>query len=300
MHHECVTVPSVGGFVLEHKASHWDRERNVVYPPSVVVRFNEALDHQDGLLVEQYASSLGISLRRAKLELEKDIKYLRAELLHTRSYRMEGIGVLALEVNGLLHFSPNPSMRISRRYYGLGSMIAPKYVGDGLSMKKEEADDRGYIQIKIPKRALRYTMVAGMLLLVGGLPIAVWKPKVKSAYEASLAPNPKAFTQITKQQEPKVEPVKPVVVEQKVEPKQPLWVDAEKGRYYVIIGSEHTESIAKKYAEASVAKYPSLVILRGRKVFRISVADYANSAEAYAHLKRLDQEGVPAWVYIAR
>mgnify|MGYP006299101073 CR=1 FL=1 len=53
--HNCVIVPELGGFVAEFRSAVIDDQREMIYPPSKSLAFNNALRRNDGLLVNYIA-----------------------------------------------------------------------------------------------------------------------------------------------------------------------------------------------------------------------------------------------------
>lgn len=303
--HECVTLPSIGGFIVEHCPAEWDRVRNISYAPRVVIRFNEALSHHDGILIEQYALHLGISLRRAKLELESDIKALRQELVRTHSYRLEGVGILSIESNGLMMFTPNPSPLIMHAYYGLSTAIAPQVSKIAKSDNTAHINQRAseYIQINLPRKAVHYSAAVAILAIVVGLPLAVWKPSTHS-FQASFVPNKKAVSEIAHSIKEEVKQMQPQSLVQKERPQElpkaepNQLVEAERGKYYLIIGTEKSESNAKGYLKLYGERFPNIQILTSKKLYRISADVFSSQSEAYTKQQELSKAGVSSWVYI--
>lgn len=300
--HECVTLPSLGGFILEHCPATWDKVRHVASAPHVAIRFNEALNHHDGILIEEYAVREGISLRRAKLELEKDIQSLKAELLRTHRYRLEGIGILTLEPSGLMGFSPLPSPFIQQAYYGLSSVLTPQRRGE---MSLEEQSGKSltdlhpqsdYLEIRIPRKAIRYSVAAVVAIALVGLPLVMWRP-TKETFNASVAPSPQEVSRVVAQVRDEVQQIQPSA-QAPQQKERSLWTSPEVGRYYVIIGTEKNHDVAAGYISRFGDKYPHLQIISNKKVYRISADSYTSREEAYKKMQELSAAGVSSWIYI--
>ena len=74
LRHHYVVVPQLGGFIREVLPASYNADKAIAYPPSAELHFNQELTHSDGLLEERYALLLGLSLRRARLVLEEEVK----------------------------------------------------------------------------------------------------------------------------------------------------------------------------------------------------------------------------------
>lgn len=303
--HDCVVVPQLGAFIREHQPAAWDASHSLVSPPSVVLRFNEALQHQDGLLLEAYTRTLGVSQRRAKLELEQDVSALRQTLVREQQYSIEGIGLLSLSPEGRISFSSTPSEDIAYPYYGLPSVPA-SFVGEE-ERRGDSADsttggfisDDDTIRIAIPRHYLRTAGVAASVILLIGLSWLAWSP-IQASYTAWQASKAKAKTEVA------VDPTTILAETQTIpqelspetvsEPTPSLWAEPVSGQYYLIIGTENRRSSAERYIELYHEKYPRLSILEGKK-FRVSAEQFTSKEEAAERLRELSKEGVSAWIY---
>ena len=87
LRHPYVVVPGLGGFIRERIPAYYDEAQSLVVPPKAELHFSQELSHSDGLLEESYATLLGVSLRRARLALEEDIKQLRQALIQDGAVR---------------------------------------------------------------------------------------------------------------------------------------------------------------------------------------------------------------------
>lgn len=295
--HDCVVVPQLGAFIREQLPARQDGARRVLYPPTTTIRFNEALQSQDGLLLSDYCASLALSQRRAKLELEQDVRILRNELVRQRSLRLEGVGTLHLSAEGRLSFVPMPSEQVGHLYYGLHSVA----MVDGAAIEREQLaepqsflhESDSHIHLRISKQSLRYSAVAAVILFLIALPLTLWRPAIPS-YEASFVPNEKVMekmiAEVRSTDKPETKATDP-------SPKENYWQEPEVGKYYVIVGTERRRDIAERYISLYAERFPGLKVLEQKRVYRISVATFATSEEAEALRRDLAKQGGGAWVY---
>lgn len=292
--HDCVVVPQFGAFIREQVPASWDREHKIAYPPSVVLRFNEALQHQDGLLLDYYASILGVSQRRAKLELEQDVKHLRQQLLRWQHIDLEGIGALHLSPEGRISFTSRPDTKIAHTFYGLQAVLTPisrSEESQKQDLGRGEQTTDQYYHFAISKRWLRYAGAVAVVLLLVGLPLSIWLPQMET-YQASFVPNREVAQPTT---EPKEELATEPIVTPEAQPQPEICLPKEE--YYVIIGSERKREVAERYMTYYKDKYPEMSILEGKHVYRISAATFAEQGEAQAYVNELSRQGVASWVY---
>lgn len=333
--YECAVLPSLGGFVLEATPARFDPESLLSYPPGVAVHFHEGLTHHDGLLAQSYASHYGISLRRARLMVDEDIRLLRQELVHSGRYTLAGLGSMRLNDDGHIIFEENLSMVLNSSSYGFGAVSMPKltmptlpasgdtltdYIGEGL-----QDQERKYLHLRIPRKLINYT-AAAIIVLATLLPWGSYlRQEVSSEAErpftASFAPDKESVQRIfssvgiqtthsttedtnvstaTSATQTTSEDATSSAEAQGAAEAQlaSLLVAPEHGRYYVIIATEHAPKlILSHYNRAKQEELPNLQVLSGRRVYRISAASFATSQEAYKYMQHLPKAFSQAWVY---
>lgn len=101
---DCVIVPDLGGFVVQHQSAKIIGER--ILPPQATVGFNPQLIHTDGLLANEYARQNDLTYREAAEEITRQITALKQTLQTENSISIGGIGTLHRNANGSLDFSP--------------------------------------------------------------------------------------------------------------------------------------------------------------------------------------------------
>lgn len=303
LRHRCAVLPSLGGFVLENRPARFDAYSLLAYPPSIAIYFHEGLTHQDGLVAESYAKLYGVSLRRARIMVEDDVRRLRQELVRQGYFILEGIGTLHLNAEGRVSFTDQPSSRLNSPSYGLSPVALPELLPMPVPTPLSEENSispavaHRYIHLRIPKRALGYAAAVAVVLLAL-LPWGQWTSQREESFTASFVPTETAVKTILG-----TEPEAPQIAEvSTVESATPSpWVEATPGRYYVIIASEHSDKRAQSHYDSALeAGYPELRILRGKKTHRVSAASFASETEAYTYLKSITNQVREAWVYRQR
>lgn len=298
--YDCVVVPQLGAFISASVPAEVDTLRSIASPPRVVLRFNDALQHHDGLLLSLYSRDLGLSQRRAKLEIERDVQSLRSELLRLGQLELEGIGQLRVSSEGRILFSSKPSSMLMHAFYGLPSVTLssdkyeakPSKYTELQNIASREAD---YLHLRIPKQVLRYAAVVVLFVVVIGLPFAFLQLP-SPTYQASFVPDSVAVAQITEAISPSAKSEQPK--QQKVEASPSnLWIEAEPGQHYVIIGTERNRARAERYIELYQKDYSNLRIVESKGTYRISVASFASIEEANVCRREVAESGLGAWVY---
>ena len=65
LRHNCVIVPSFGGFVAKPISAKVDFDKGIMTPPSKALLFNKQLINNDGLLVNELAQSSSVDFETA-------------------------------------------------------------------------------------------------------------------------------------------------------------------------------------------------------------------------------------------
>lgn len=307
LRHHYVVVPQLGGFIREALPASYHRTQGLAYPPSAELHFNQELQHSDGLLEARYALLLGISMRRARLLLEDEVKQLRHALIQRGQYQLPLIGTLELSSSGKLSFTPLQQAKIlSSSAYGLGPLSLPllqhkaqsRISSDLLALSEETQaqqtqaqNSSDYIQLRLPKRALGYA-TSIIILLLCLLPQR-GTSNDQSQFQAGFMPTKEAAEALWGKVEAKVQPA-----EQSTEvptpqaPKGLQWASAGDGRYYVIIATERSEVRLLNYyeeAKETLEAPEDLLGLRSKHgpTVRLAAAVYDDAAAAYSYLNSL-------------
>ncbi len=321
---QCIVVRGLGGFVLELQSAYWDKESLLAFPPSVALHFNERLNYNDGFLEEHYAKVYGISLRRARIMIDEDVRKLHSQLVKDKTYALKGLGTLQLSDSGVMSFEPKLSETFASISYGLTPVAIPNKISTSKAIASGKVENNSdYFTLRLSKRSVRWTSAAAVLLAVL-FPWSNSKNHPRTSYQAGLAPQSEVIERLWDKETKKQaiteslpsslildelaplneeEANKPSAQEEVQEQKTSPFIVAEKGRYYVIIASEPSkEGILRdyKHAQDNDLDFGQLVILSSKKMLRLSTQSFDNTHEAQLLVRKLKQGNCPAWVYKAK
>lgn len=289
----CAILPTLGGFFLDPQPACYDADKRLAFPPQVSIYFNQGLTHSDALMVESYVRLYGVSYRRAHVMLDEDVHRLRQELVRQRYYNIEGVGRLEVDVEGRITFSSQPSMRLNSQSYGLDVAVVPNVLQ---TVSETTTHGSTHIQLNISKRMLRYVAML-ILPLIGVLYLGNSKTGLTDikAYQASVAPTSEVIKKVSEVIRPTTEQEE----ERRQEVVSSVVADAQVGHYYVIVATERQELRARKHFDRlnEQAGHPELRILKGKSVYRVSVASFVSAQEAYEYIGQISSTYPEAWVY---
>lgn len=305
LRHHYVVVPQLGGFIREVLPASYNADKAIAYPPSAELHFNQELTHSDGLLEERYALLLGLSLRRARLVLEEEVKQLRHALIQMGAIELPGIGTLQMSASGVVSFVPQPSSPATLgASYGYTSLTLPRLAQEQTTKTAEAVSPvpqgRGdYILLRFSKRALGYAAAVAFV----ALSLIPWGRGAESerSYQAGFTPTSYSAEQLFGTAT--LEEKKPEVVD--IPQEQGLQYCSEQdNRYHIIIATEPTKERLESYYKQAVSELGAEDVQayysRTGKVIRLSVASFDSSDAAYTFLNSFVKEHPSystAWVF---
>ena len=118
---DCVIVPGLGGFTAHHVEARFDESDDVFLPPLRTLGFNQQLKINDSLLVQSYIEAYDISYPEALRRIEGEVEELRQRLANDGYYEITDIGVLEMNEDGNIIFTPCEAGILTPELYGLSS-----------------------------------------------------------------------------------------------------------------------------------------------------------------------------------
>ena len=118
---DCVIIPGLGGFTAHHVEARYDESDDVFLPPLRTLGFNPQLKINDSLLVQSYVEAYDISYPEALRRIEGEVEELRQRLGNDGYYEMTDIGVLEVNEDGNIVFTPCEAGILTPGLYGLSS-----------------------------------------------------------------------------------------------------------------------------------------------------------------------------------
>lgn len=126
LNNDCVIVPGLGGFMGHYMDARYDEQESLFLPPLRSLGFNPQLTINDSLLVQSYVEAYDISYPEALRRIEAEVQELRLHLETGGEYELNDIGILSLNDEGHLTFSPCEAGILTPALYGLGSFEIPR------------------------------------------------------------------------------------------------------------------------------------------------------------------------------
>lgn len=105
LRHDCVVVPGVGAFINVRHAAQWNDASGAWMPMRREVRFNSALNHDDGLLANSFARKQKVSFVEGRELLRRETQQLLTVMREEGEVTLGQLGILRREEDVII-FTP--------------------------------------------------------------------------------------------------------------------------------------------------------------------------------------------------
>lgn len=120
--HNCVVVPSFGGFVAKQTSATIDYQSGTMLPPRKSLLFNRQLITNDGLLISALAHRGHISYESAQEMVAETVKTWQRQLQSGERIVLDQVGYLFLDAEKNIGFEQDRHVNLLLEAYGLGKV----------------------------------------------------------------------------------------------------------------------------------------------------------------------------------
>lgn len=122
LRHNCVVVPSFGGFVAKQTAATIDKVNGIMLPPKKSLLFNRQLINNDGLLIASFAQETGKSFDEASKEVLALVENWLKLLNEGERVVIDKVGFLFLDQEKNIGFEQDRYFNLLLHSFGLGTV----------------------------------------------------------------------------------------------------------------------------------------------------------------------------------
>lgn len=122
MQHNCVIVPSFGGFVAGKTPATFDASKGIMVPPRKSLLFNKQLLNNDGLLAAAYAHAIQVDYNEAFQKIQSTVQLWRSNLENGERITIERVGFLFLDAERNIGFEQDRFSNLLMSSFGLGKV----------------------------------------------------------------------------------------------------------------------------------------------------------------------------------
>lgn len=162
---DCVIVPGFGAFIA-HVSPSFVKD-GVLVAPCRSVGFNEALQHNDGLLAHSIMRKMRISYDRAMRIIADDVAALKLQLRDAGEADIKGVGRFILSEDNLLMFEPleGGAASAGNMFFGLSDVtLLPIGELDAVEDEKEEHGMAEFFYLPVSRNFFK--IAASVIVLV--------------------------------------------------------------------------------------------------------------------------------------
>ncbi|MBL0256479.1 MAG: SPOR domain-containing protein [Bacteroidetes bacterium] len=174
--HDCVIVPSLGGFLASQNPSRIHVARQIIDPPFRKVAFNIYLRQNDGLLANHLVEFEQVSYSEARIRIEQYVNECFSKLSDGKKVIVERVGTLVYDSERNIQFEPFRQVNYLKDSFGLSPVpfapIEREKTQAPVLRQKEKSElrpslkDTGRTLGKKRKNAQRYL---GVITVAGAL-----------------------------------------------------------------------------------------------------------------------------------
>jgi cell division septation protein DedD len=122
LRHNCVVIPTFGGFVAGQTPAIFDTHKGTIIPPRKSLLFNKQLINNDGLLIAAYAHATKKSYEESNDYIQKQIQHWHHKLDAGERISIDRVGFIFLDSERNLAFEQDRFHNLLLAAYGLGKV----------------------------------------------------------------------------------------------------------------------------------------------------------------------------------
>ncbi len=122
LRHNCVVIPTFGGFVAGQTSATFDATKGTINPPRKSLLFNKQLINNDGLLIAAYAHATKKSYQESNDYIQKQIQHWHHKLDAGERISIDRVGFIFLDSERNLAFEQDRFHNLLLASFGLGKV----------------------------------------------------------------------------------------------------------------------------------------------------------------------------------
>lgn len=314
--YQCVTVPGFGAFLTEIQSAQLIENTHSFFPPKKMISFNPHIKNNDGLLAHHIAQAEKTSYDYAVSAIEYEVLNWKKTLQENRTFSIKNIGVLSLNSENNILFTPNEQTNYLAQSFGLTPFVSPA-VKREVELPKAEivvekvtpiVDEEKPVLNFEPETKERSPYLKYAAVFVIGLAVAgsVGYPMYQNqiASETVLVE-----ANVQKKVQKKIQeatffiqtPIPAVTLSLKSDKKEEVVATETKLNYHIMAGAFRSEENAQKRYRQLVAKgfKPRVLGINKNGLYPVLYGSYSTFAEAEKVKDSITESDNPeAWILI--
>lgn len=321
--HDCVIIPSLGGFIASREYAHVDSTRQTAVPPRRKLAFNVYLKQNDGLLAKRLVETEHVSYPEALQEIEAYVSGCMDELGKGNKVNIQKVGRLSFDESRNIQFEPDQHSILMPDAFGLS--FIPVHTLDVIPATRPEKKKRLRPSVRPSNKSgqQKERSLVGAIAIAGAIlwfSFNVYLVSRDRYSKASLNPLDSMLPEI--EHVPPVAPppavvrvetvyvaaTMPVTQEELIAQQDSTRVTVEKkepptspspGDFYLVAGVFKSHENAERLSsELRLAGFPEASIIdTNNNRFYVSYGRYATRDAAKAMANTLREQSRESWIY---
>ncbi len=321
--YDCVTIPGIGGFIMQNQPAKIDRVKHRIHPPARFPAFNTLLDHDDGLLTNCIARTEGHTYQEAGAIVHAFGEKLKWKLSRGENIVLDGIGTLKPGAEQQIIFTPSREVNFNADAFGMDAINLQPLTATATSKRTlaKPVDRTDREKHKKQPASVRWTLALALpvvLFLLYGIIFPSSIQKMATNYTGMAmdflrreSANPVAEQPVMASEtiESEALAVEPVITSEPVNEDNPVTEPAETTsttsadqsplKYYIIGGcfgnKENADKFLSELLEKGYQAEQAGVTKKGH--VRISYKSFSDREPALLYLQRIkEKENPAAWL----
>jgi hypothetical protein len=175
LRHNCVVIPSFGGFVAKNVSATIDFSMGTIAPPRKSLLFNRQLVNNDGLLASEFARINELSYNEASSIIDAQVSSYHTSLRKGERITIDKVGFLYFDAENNICFEQDRFFNLLLESYGLGTVhFVPQQEEIPTSLDNTEDTEGNATIIELPITATQKSKVWRYVAAACLLPIAFY------------------------------------------------------------------------------------------------------------------------------
>jgi len=298
--HNCVIIPSFGGFVANNKSAKINEAAGIIYPPSKEILFNNNLKTNDGLLISHIATCNSCSIQEAEKLVESFVSAIHTSLKETNAFRIEKVGLLSLNADKKVMFIQDYKVNYNLDAFAMGTQKI-----SNINQNKHDIIDIKPKLTEINNNGQLWRAAAVLIPIIGlSLITLTQETKINNMYTQIADLNPFSISKVSKTDKEAIDlNVKQIDisdVKRNIQPeiKKEIIIEEKQKNFFIVAGAFKDKNNAINLVNQLKSKnYEALLIGQNKNgLFRVSYNSFYSKEEAILALNDIKIENKSAWV----
>ncbi len=292
--HDCVILPSFGGFIGNYRPAGIDNSTNTFTPPVKAISFNRNLKHNDGLLIGKISETRKIGYADSKRLVDDFVNSLQKRLEKGERVTLNRIGYFQNNSEGSLQFEPDRESNYLLDAYGLESFNREPVENYDVARRVMKRNDMEPVTSSISRK-----MVWRAVIAVPFIAAMILVPLKTDLFKNRISINPLAGIELNEGNEiPDHAPTSQVSGTSDAQGVRDDNATGDNRGFFLIAGSfKSADNALRLFDKMSLQGHEAELIKAPNGFYRVSIESYETYSMAVTEKKNLLSEYPEIWIW---